>query len=122
MKSLFKYTLAVAVLLMCAGLRAQESVQAAADASKSAHRLVAEEALNAATPIAYHTNDGVFACEQDKTTGLITVKYVWPQPAIVYSASLQKGNVYRPGRSMGILKIKSVYETDADGKELPPRS
>ena len=73
-------------------------------------------------PILYKTNDGVFACEQNPATGLITVKYVWPNPAVVYQATLQVGKTYRPGRTMGILKIKDTYNLDANGQKLEPRS
>ncbi|MCQ2403143.1 MAG: sodium ion-translocating decarboxylase subunit beta [Lentisphaeria bacterium] len=75
-----------------------------------------------ASPITFKTNDGVFACLQDKETGNITVKYVWPNPAIVYQGSLQVGKAYKPGRSMGILKIKDIYKQDVNGQEIPSRS
>ena len=73
-------------------------------------------------PILYKTNDGVFACEQNPETGLITVLYVWPNPAVVYQATLQVGKTYRPGRTMGILKIKDTYSHDFQGNTLLPRS
>ncbi|MBR6470230.1 MAG: hypothetical protein IKS83_00405, partial [Victivallales bacterium] len=72
--------------------------------------------------ILYKTNDGVFACEQDPATGIITVKYVWPNPAVVYQATLQAGKTYRPGRTMGILKIKDTFSRDFQGNTLQPRS
>ena len=75
-----------------------------------------------ASAITFKTNDGVFACLQDKETGNITVTYVWPNPAIVYQDSLQIGKAYKPGRSMGILKIKDTYKTDVNGQEIPSRS
>ena len=96
-------------------------VLAHADAApaEKAHALIQEPA---AAPLAFKTNDGVFACQQDPATGVITVKYVWPNPAVVYQANLLPGKAYRPGRSMAILKIKDKYSRDAADKEIPPRS
>ncbi len=75
-----------------------------------------------AGPIVFRTQDEVFSAEQCPKTGVITVRYIWPQPAIVYQFSLDKGKVYQPGRSMAILKILSKNKVDANGKEIPQRS
>ena len=103
---------------ICLPLFAQDATAETASSSKSEFALQAEEV----SPIVFKTNDGVFACEQDAATGNITVKYVWPNPAVVYQASLQERKAYRPGRSMAILKIKSTYDTDANGAKIPERS
>jgi oxaloacetate decarboxylase beta subunit len=109
-----KATLSILASLLCFGLLAvaQEEV------SRSSFPIQAEQV----GPILYKTNDGVFACEQDPASGLITVKYIWPNPAVVYQATLQPGKTYRPGRTMGILKIKDNYNQDSTGKTLEPRS
>ncbi len=75
-----------------------------------------------AKPVLYKTTDGVFAWEQDAASGKIVIKYVWPNPAIVYSASVMPGHTYRAGRQIAILKIKSDYKVDANGNEIPSRS
>ncbi len=75
-----------------------------------------------ANPIVFKTCDQVFACTQDQATGNITVSYVWPNPAVVYQDNLQVGKAYRPGRSMGILKIKDTYSQDINGQPIPSRS
>ena len=70
------------------------------------------------------SNDGVFEASQDED-GKITVKYVWPTPAVVYQATLRNGMDINPGRSMCILKIKSDKRTaeELNGQEpAPPRS
>ena len=70
------------------------------------------------------SNDGVFQAVQDDD-GRITVKYVWPTPAVVYQATLRDGLDINPGRSMCILKIKSDKRTaeELNGQEpVPPRS
>ena len=103
---------------ICRPLFAQDATAETASSSKSEFAMQAEEV----SPIVFKTNDGVFACEQDAATGNITVKYVWPNPAVVYQASLQERKAYRPGRSMAILKIKSTYDTDANGAKIPERS
>ena len=105
--------------VMMAALCLPVFAQADAAPAEKAHALIQEPA---AAPLAFKTNDGVFACQQDPATGVITVKYVWPNPAVVYQANLLPGKAYRPGRSMAILKIKDKYSRDAADKEIPPRS
>ncbi len=95
--------------------------QPVAPSEQSPFALVDEARKAEARPILYKTTDGVFAWEQN-ADGLLVIKYVWPNPAIVYSESLMNGKTYRAGRQMAILKIKSEYEFDANGQEIPSRS
>lgn len=120
-KNAFMVLAGVCTLSLLAQTAAPGQCQAAeAAAEKSVHALI-DPAQAPAKPVLYKTTDGVFAWEQGKD-GVLTVKYVWPNPAIVYSASLQAGHTYRAGRQMAILKIKSVHEQDANGVEIPKRS
>ncbi|MGN0867092.1 MAG: sodium ion-translocating decarboxylase subunit beta [Oligosphaeraceae bacterium] len=106
--------LAVMAAGLCLPLFAQET-----PAQKTTSAVIQAEA---ASPLVFKTNDGVFACSQDAVTGDITVRYVWPNPAVVYQANLMAGKAYRPGRSMAILKIKDKYTVDGNGKTIEPRS
>ncbi len=69
----------------------------------------------------FRTNDGVFKCEQD-ASGAISVRYVWPNPAVVYHVSVRKGQDVFPGRPMIVLKITNTYSEDANGNPIPSRS
>ena len=90
-----KATLSILASLLCFGLLAvaQEEV------SRSSFPIQAEQV----GPILYKTNDGVFACEQDPASGLITVKYIWPNPAVVYQADYLQGELFTmfPDRQLG---------------------
>ena len=73
--------------------------------------------------IRLQTNDGVFQTTQDPATGMISVRYVWPTPAIVYQLSIRDTQDVFPGRSMAILKIKTdKHVVDATGNPVPSRS
>ena len=108
---------AVLLAALCLPLFAQDAACAAPAGKVSATEIQQEEF----STLKFQTNDGVFACEQ-LPNGHILVKYVWPNPAVVYQANLNKGKAYRPGRSMAILKIKSTYDTTPSGQPIPPRS
>ena len=69
----------------------------------------------------FRTNDGVFKCEQD-ASGAISVRYVWPNPAVIYSVSVRKGQDIFPGRPLTVLKINNTYTEDANGTPIPSRS
>lgn len=69
----------------------------------------------------FRTNDGVFKCEQD-ASGAISVRYVWPNPAVVYHTSVRNGQEVYPGRPMLVLKITNTYPEDANGNPIPSRS
>ena len=69
----------------------------------------------------FRTNDGVFKCEQD-ASGAISVRYVWPNPAVVYHTSIRNGQDVYPGRPMIVLKITNTYSEDANGNPIPSRS
>ncbi len=108
---------AVLLAALCLPLFAQDAACAAPAGKISAGEIQQEEFGT----LKFQTNDGVFACEQ-LDNGRIVVKYVWPNPAVVYQANLNKGKTYRPGRSMAILKIKSTYDTTPSGQPIPSRS
>jgi len=73
------------------------------------------------TPVLYKSDDQVFRCEQ-KADGSIVVRYIWPNDAVVYHASVRQGQDIRPGRQLCILKIKNTYRRDGNGNEIPSRS
>jgi sodium ion-translocating decarboxylase beta subunit len=77
----------------------------------------------ASDAIRLQTNDGVFQTTQDPATGLISVRYVWPTPAVVYQLSIREGQDVFPRRSMAILKINTDKKArDAHGNPVPARS
>ncbi|MFA6928960.1 MAG: sodium ion-translocating decarboxylase subunit beta [Lentisphaeria bacterium] len=73
------------------------------------------------SPIQFRTNDGVFKCEQD-ANGAISVRYVWPNPAVIYHVTVRQGQDVYPGRPMLVLKITNTYSKDANGNPIPTRS
>ncbi|MFA6814801.1 MAG: sodium ion-translocating decarboxylase subunit beta [Lentisphaeria bacterium] len=94
------------------------------DLKKAPHQLIGNNEKSVAletNTIDYNTNDGLFACTQDKD-GVITVKYVWPNPAVVYNTSLRETMDVNPGRELGILSIKNIYRFDCNGTPIPTRS
>ena len=79
------------------------------------------QALDNSSLLQFRTNDGVFKCEQD-ASGAISVRYVWPNPAVIYSVSVRKEQDVFPGRPMTVLKINNTYTEDANGNPIPSRS
>lgn len=79
------------------------------------------QALDNSSLLQFRTNDGVFKCEQD-ASGAISVRYVWPNPAVIYSVSVRNGQDVFPGRPMTVLKINNTYTEDANGNPIPSRS
>ncbi|MDD3696015.1 MAG: sodium ion-translocating decarboxylase subunit beta [Lentisphaeria bacterium] len=71
--------------------------------------------------VLYRSNDGVFDCVQE-SSGLIAVRYVWPNPAVIYQVALRKGQDVYPGRVLFELKINSTYKQDSRGVPIPSRS
>lgn len=75
--------------------------------------------------VKFNTNDGVFQCVQDDD-GVVSVKYVWGTPAIVYQVSVRPDMNVTPGRPLCILKIKGDKREASELKEgeerIPSRS
>jgi len=73
------------------------------------------------TALQYSSNDGVFRCEQD-ANGAVSVRYVWPNSAVIYQTSVRKNQDVFPGRPLTTLKINNTYRNDALGNPIPSRS
>ncbi|MGI5923252.1 MAG: sodium ion-translocating decarboxylase subunit beta [Lentisphaeria bacterium] len=127
MKNLFSAFLATLVLMTTVAVAQEKTVQSVS-ASHSVEVEVPANDSAVALPLAtdairLQTDDGVFRTTQDPATGLISVHYVWPTPAVIYQLSISKSQDVFPRRSMAILKINTDKKAkDADGNPVPPRS
>lgn len=118
MKSFTAFFVALISLLQvnCFAQTADNSEQ---KTNRSPYKLV--EKKSAPDKVNYMVDDGVFRIEQG-ADGEIALRYVWPNPAVVYQTSARQGQEIFPGRSVAILKINSTYSEDANGNPIPHRS
>jgi oxaloacetate decarboxylase beta subunit len=72
-------------------------------------------AAQAAGPIVTELTDDVFSLSQ-RADGVVELRYIWAQPAIVYHLPVRRGIIVYPGRELLTLSIKN------ENKDLPARS
>lgn len=113
----------MAALILLGSLCYAQNPDNAARRSPYALPVASKQDIAAAnnSSVLYRSSDGVFDCVQD-ASGLISVRYVWPNPAVIYQATIRKGQDVYPRRLLLELKINNTYGTDVNGTPIPSRS